>query len=184
MKPVMRRRNSKRYNPNEPDTQFKRFLSSPYLLLCVIVSSFVLIGVVLIKDMNEKQMELELTNKEILEGNAFERVAKDAETQIINEEKEKYANIREEMLKRMQKKEQCLKKKHDAVMGKLMKDREQQLLSIGQTAKDSVSSQEIGELERQYQTKQKELKKLQESYNARQHRIRHQILEESHSQNT
>merc|ERR1712087_382798 len=103
--------------------------------------------------MGEKEMELEQTQIEILEKNAFEQIAKDAEIQIINQETQKYANIRERMLNEMQGKEERLRQRHEEIMNNLMREREEQLLSIGQNAKDEVYKQNMSELEREYEKK-------------------------------
>jgi len=129
-----------------------------------------------IENLHEKELELELREKEILEKNAFGRIAKDAELQIVNEEKRKYANIREEMLREMQNKEERLRQRHENIMNKLMKEREEQLLSIGQNAKNNVYKEEMSGLEREYEIKRRELKALQERFDAKQDLIRQKLV--------
>merc|ERR1719229_1668801 len=124
-------------------------------------------------------MELNLKEKQILEKNAFESIAKDAETQIVNKEKEKYANIRLEMLKEMQNKEEKLRQRHEEIMNSLMKKRENELLTIGQNAKDKINEKEMETLEKEYEIKKNELDQLKESFNIKQNEIQKQLMEQS-----
>lgn len=130
-----------------------------------------------IEDLHEKEMELNLREKEILEKNAFEQIAKDAETQIIHQETQKYANIRARMLNEMKDKEERLRQRHEEIMNNLMREREEQLLSIGQNAKDEVYKQNMSELEREYEEKKREFKALKASFNEKQNKIRHRLVD-------
>ena len=129
-----------------------------------------------IKDLHEKEMELEMRGKEMVEKNAFEQVAKEAESVIIEQEKEKYANIRESMLREMEKKEERLRERHEEIMKKLMAEREEQLINIGHDAKQNVYNENVDDLEKEYEIKKAELQALKDSYNEKQDAIRNELV--------
>lgn len=136
-----------------------------------------------IKNLHEKEMELEMRGKEILEKNAFEQIAKEAETQLINSERQKYANMRESMLREMQKKEERLRERHEAIMNKLIKEREKQLVNMGNDIKRDVYNDHIVDLEKEYEAKKAELAALKQSYNKKQDEIRNQLIQQTNVTN-
>jgi len=136
-----------------------------------------------IESTQAKELQMEFTEKELLEQSAFDQIAKDAEEQIIEQETEKYANIRTRMLDKMKEKEETLRQRHEEIMINLMREREKQLLSIGQNAKNNVHKANISEIEEEYEAKTKELKAMQESFNQKQDSIRQQLIEHNLSLN-
>merc|ERR1712129_615526 len=113
--------------------------------------------------------------KESAERKAFERIAKEAEEQIVSREKKKYAEIREKMLCEMQEKEEALRLRHKGIMSRLIKERKRQIVNIGQSAKQTVHQRAMSDLETEYDRKQREMEALQHSFNEKQNEIKNLI---------
>jgi len=116
-----------------------------------------------IEQLHDNELELEKRHTEMLEQNAFKRVANDAKTQIMDQEKQKYAVMRESMLSQMQQKEAKLRQQHEETMKQLIKQREGQLIVIGKDAKHNVYKEEMSRLHKEYDEKQRQLHALQSS---------------------
>jgi len=130
-----------------------------------------------IREIHQKELELEQRGKEVQEQNAFEKVAKDAEEQITGREQMKYAKIREEMMQEMRRKEEQLKQRHEEIMKKLMQQREQQILKIGQEAQRKIELDERNNLQQEFEKQKDALDALEQSYNEQQDAVRQTIAE-------
>ena len=76
-------------------------------------------------------------------------------------------------------KEETLRHRHDDIMKTLMKERERELLSIGQDAKRNVHEDAMVDLESEYDLKQQKLRALEASFHLKQEEIRNTLLSDS-----
>lgn len=128
-----------------------------------------------IQEIASKELELEMRGKEVSEQNAFERAAKDAAKGIQRAEQMKYAKIRENMVLEMQRKEDQLRERHDEMMAKLMKQREREILEIGNRAKCEVESEQRASLQQEFERNEQALKALEQTHSETQNAMRQSI---------
>ena len=97
------------------------------------------------------EIDLLLQEQQTKERLAFQRVLKEAEARIIEEEHSKFGELRTEMAAKMRDEEDRLLKRHADIMARLMVERERKLWRMRQQWSAGAQAEQMHALEQEYQ---------------------------------
>jgi hypothetical protein len=122
------------------------------------------------------EIDLLLQEQQTKERLAFQRVLKEAESRIIEEEHSKFAELRAEMAAKMREEEDRLLKRHADIMARLMVERERKLWRMRQQWSAGAQAEQMASLEAEYKQHEAHMADMQRSLAAEQEAHRNLVV--------
>ncbi|XXQ38449.1 TBC1 domain family member 31 [Plasmodiophora brassicae] len=112
----------------------------------------------------ELELEIKWRDEQMQEQLAFQKILKEAETQIMNDERRRYEELQQEMRKKFKDEEEALERQHRSALEQLVTDREKVLSEHSAAWRESVRSQHLEEIEKEYQENMERQRQMKERY--------------------
>eukprot|EP01083_Nonionella_stella_P202898 740785_1 len=122
------------------------------------------------------EIDLLLKEQQLKEKVAFQKVEKEAQERIIEEQRKKYESVQSNILGKTKETEEAMVKRHEEVMARLLVERERQLWRVSQKTRENIKEQQSDRLEQDYQEKQMNLDRMRSQFRTEEDQLRTKII--------